>query len=100
MLTTASTGIPPVMPSKAVSAHVEHTARAEAAPKGKYDSIDLTHTPVGEGRTFLEVVSRLSQEVKTVNTTGDVQAISNQLRSGQYEPDAMAIASKMLLEDW
>lgn len=100
MLTTSGPGgISPVMPTKPISTHVERTAHTEAVQQGKYDSIDLSHAPVGERRTFLEVVSRLSQEVKTVHTTGDIQAIKGQLRSGQYQPDAMAMAARMLLGD-
>lgn len=97
MLTSGPSGISPIHPAKALSAYAEHTARAESVQQGKYDSIDLSPAPVGERRSFLDVVSRLSHEVRTVNTTGDVQALAAQVRGGQYEPDAMAIASKMLL---
>lgn len=98
MLTTSGpSGISPVLSPKVISTHPDPPARTESVQQSKYDSVDLSPAPVGERRFFLEMVSRLSNEVRTVKTTGDIQTLGAQVRGGQYEPDAMAIASKMLL---
>ena len=54
-------------------------------------SIQASHT-----RFHQEMVSRLSQEVRTAHTTGDIQRLKQQVASGQYVPDPMAIAGRML----
>ena len=45
----------------------------------------------------MEMVSRLSQEVRTANTTGDIQELRREVSAGEYHPDPMAIAGRMLL---
>ena len=42
------------------------------------------------------LVSRMSQEVRTATTTGDIAALRQQVASGQYIPDPMSIAARML----
>ncbi len=42
------------------------------------------------------LVSRLSQEVRTSTTTGDIAALRQQVASGTYTPDPMAIAARIL----
>ncbi len=42
------------------------------------------------------LVSRLSQEVRTATTTGDIAALRQQVASGEYTPDPMAIAARIL----
>ena len=44
----------------------------------------------------MDMVGRLSQEVRTANTTGDIQALRQQVSTGTYTPDPMAIAARML----
>ena len=41
-------------------------------------------------------MSRLTREVRTVNTTGDIQALRAQVSAGTYTPDCMAIAGRLL----
>ena len=43
------------------------------------------------------MVSRLAQEVRTANTTGDIQELHRKVSAGEYTPDPMAIAGRMLL---
>jgi hypothetical protein len=45
----------------------------------------------------MEMVSRLSREVRTANTTGDIQELHRQVSAGEYRPDPMAIAGRMML---
>ena len=45
----------------------------------------------------MEMVSRLSREVRIANTTGDIQELRREVSAGEYRPDPMAIAGRMLL---
>lgn len=76
--------------------HTERENGVQATHAPQYDSITLSHTE-GSNRFQQELVSRLSQEVRTANTTGDIQRLKQQVASGQYIPDPMAIAGRMLL---
>jgi len=44
----------------------------------------------------MEMVSRLSREVRTANTTGDIQELHREVSAGEYTPDPAAIAARML----
>ena len=66
-----------------------------AQSEGKYDSITLSATN-SERSSFKDLVGRLTQEVRTTTTTGDIRALRQQVASGQYEPNASAIAARML----
>lgn len=61
----------------------------------KYDSADFS-APAGRRSFQMEMVSRLSREVRTANTTGDIQELRRAVSSGEYAPDPMAIAGRML----
>ena len=63
--------------------------------EGKYDSITLSSNH-SERSSFMDLVGRLTQEVRTTTTTGDIRALRQQVASGQYEPNAAAIAARML----
>jgi len=43
------------------------------------------------------LVSKLSQEVRTSTTTGDIAALRQQVADHAYTPDPMAIAARMLM---
>ena len=66
-----------------------------ASESGKYDSVTLS-TLNDSASSFKEMVGRLSQEVRTTTTTGDIRALRQQVASGTYKPDASAIAARML----
>ena len=63
--------------------------------EGKYDSITLSAGNI-ERNAFKDLVGRLTQEIRATTTTGDIRALRQQVASGQYEPDASAIAARML----
>lgn len=70
-------------------------ALSQPASGPNYDSATFS-APAGR-RTFqMEMVSRLAREVRTANTTGDIQELRRQVSSGEYRPDPMAIAGRML----
>ncbi|MCI8819461.1 MAG: hypothetical protein HFG04_10020 [Oscillibacter sp.] len=61
-----------------------------------FDSATFS-APAGRKSFQLEMVSRLAQEVRTANTTGDIQELHRKVSAGEYTPDPMAIAGRMLL---
>ncbi len=79
-----------------------HVAERESAPhtisgeSGKYDSVTLSSSTDNTSRPFKDLVGRLSREVRTTTTTGDIRALHQQVSSGAYKPDASAIAARML----
>lgn len=64
-------------------------------PEGKYDCVTLSPGS-DENRVFKDLVGQLTQEVRTATTTGDIRTIRQQVISGEYQPDACAIAARML----
>ena len=74
----------------------EREARSHVTQNPQYDSVSLSPTPTGDNRFHRDVVSRISRNVRTATTTGDIQALRQQVASGQYVPDPMAIAARIL----
>ena len=98
MLTSSGYGaISPIGPAKVYQAKSTRDKKAQVVSAGnKYDSVTLS-TPSQDSRFHMGMVSRLSQEVRTATTTGTLNALREQVRSGQYQVDANSIAKKMLL---
>lgn len=96
MLTSSGYGaISPIGPAKVYRTKTGRDNRAQASPgSNNYDSVTLS-TPSQDSR-FLGLVSRLSQEVRTATTTGDVAALRQQVAERQYTPDPAAIAARIL----
>lgn len=95
----ASTGpgaVSPVRPAKTYFLSAEHEASSQGVQARKFDSVTLSTSPVGERRRFMDMVGRLSQEVRTATTTGDIQTLRDQVSSGQYTPDAASVAARIL----
>ncbi len=97
MLTSSGYGaISPIGPAKVYRTKTGRDNRVPAAPgSSKYDSVTLS-TP-GQDSRFLGLVGRLSQEVRTATTTGDIAALRQQVADNQYTPDPAAIAARILL---
>ena len=70
-----------------------HTAAGSQAHES-YDSVTLSAP--SQGNRFLSMVSRLSQEVRTANTTGDIAKLRQEVAAGEYTPDPAAIAARIL----
>ena len=65
--------------------------------EGKFDSLRLSAAS-DQGASFQkELVSRISQEVRTATTTGDIQSLRRQIQEGTYVLDPMAIAGRILM---
>ena len=84
-----------IAPPKVYRTKAGRETRAQTTVGGSnYDSFTLS-TPSQDSR-FLGLVSRLSQEVRTATTTGDIATLRQQVSAGQYTPDPMSIAARML----
>ena len=62
----------------------------------KYDSVTISKSSQ-DSRFHMGLVSRLSQEVRTATTTGDIAALRQQVADHTYAPDPGAIAARILL---
>lgn len=99
MLTNPSSGI-----SRAAVANLYNsyqpaervTRPADAPSHNNYDSITISAAPTGESRFQMELVSKISNEIRTNTTTGDIQSLRAQVANGTYQVDASAIAARML----
>lgn len=98
MLTSSSRpgAVSSVAPSKAYYTAPRRGTSAQSAVEHKYDSATFSSLPEGKSAFQMQLVSRLSQEVRTATTTGDIQALRQSVSSGEYTPDPMAIAGRML----
>jgi len=99
VLTSSGYGaISSVAPTKKTyRANIERENRAQAnLCHNNYDSVALSAVSTKESRFHMEAVSRLAQEVRTATTTGDIQTLKQQVALGQYTPDPMAIAARIL----
>ena len=97
MLTSSGYGaISPIAPPKVYRTKAGRDNRTLAVPgSNNYDSVTLS-APTQDSR-FMGLVSKLSQEVRTATTTGDIAALRQQVADGQYTPDPMSIAARILL---
>lgn len=97
MLTSSGYGaISPIAPPKVYRTKAGRDNRTLAVPgSNNYDSVILSAS--SQDSRFLGLVSRLSQEVRTATTTGDIAALRQQVADGQYTPDPMSIAARILL---
>ena len=94
MLTTPGAVSPismakPVAPPAAYGAAASHMAH-------KYDQATFSNY-AGKADSFqMNLVSRLSQEVRTATTTADIRELHEAVQSGTYVCDPYAIAGRML----
>lgn len=74
----------------------ENRVRAPGEAHNKYDSVSFSAPASGEDKFRMALVGRLTQEVRAVNTTGDIAALRAQVSAGTYTPDPVSIARRML----
>ena len=72
-------------------------ASFRAAQAQTFDQFHLSAQPTGDERRALETAARLSQDVRSRPTAGELSALSASIREGAYQPDAREIAARMLL---
>ena len=97
MLITGTEGIGPIQKNTVRQAVRVRSGRMER--RGScYDCYTLSQTPgQEESGSFRELTARLSQQVRTANTTGKIQELRRQVRSGSYPIDPRETAARMLL---
>ena len=96
MLTSTGSGaISPIGRTKSYYPAQKRGTLAQPVSGHNYDSVDFS-APAGRKSFQKEKVSRLSREVRTANTTGDIQELRREVAAGEYAPDPMAIAGRML----
>ena len=97
VLTSSGYGaISSIGPAKVYRTKTGRGERAKTSPGGnQYDSVTISASSQ-DSRFHMGMVSRLSQEVRTATTTGDIAALRQQVASGTYTPDPMAIAARIL----
>lgn len=96
MLTSTGSGpITSVGRTKAYYPAQKRGAVVQPAAGHNYDFAEFS-APAGRKSFQMEMVSRLSREVRTANTTGDIQELRREVSAGEYRPDPMAIAGRML----
>ena len=90
------TSISSVAPSKVYGTKAGRGARPQISQSSSnYDSVTLSGP--GQDNRFMGLVSKLSQEVRTATTTGDIAALRQQVADHTYTPDPGAIAARILL---
>lgn len=65
--------------------------------EGHYDQMNVSAPAEQEGASFREMVSNLSYQVRTYNTTGKIQELHRQVSSGEYQIEPRETAARMLL---
>lgn len=97
MISSGLNSIPSVGISKASFTNTERAARVKTSREvNNCDSISISSPSSKENRFYLEVVSRLSREVRTATSTSDIRTLREEVSSGQYTPDPSKIAAAML----
>ncbi|MCI8801722.1 MAG: flagellar biosynthesis anti-sigma factor FlgM [Oscillibacter sp.] len=98
MLTSSGSGpISSVSRPKTYYTPQKRGAAARTTVEPNYDSAAFSPRPAGKSGFQMELVSRLSHEVRTATTTGDIQELRRAVSAGEYAPDPMAIAGRMML---
>ena len=97
MLTSSGYGaISSIGPTKIYRTKTGRKERAKMIPgNNQYDSVTISASGNQDSR-FLDLVGRLSQDVRATTTTGDIAALRQQVAAGEYNPDPAAIASRIL----
>ena len=67
----------------------------QTSRSGQYDRYSLSAP--AEQHSFRELAASLAYQVRTHNTTGKIQELRSQVRSGEYSVDPRETASRMLL---
>ncbi len=70
------------------------TARLPRAGEQQFDTLIISRTAQKEQ----DFVARVSNDLRVRHSSGDLARIKEDIAAGRYEPDAMAVAAKLMLE--
>lgn len=96
MLITGPEGFSPIQKKTARPAAFPGPGRRQVQD-GYYDQYTASAPAAQSGSSFRDAVASLSYQVRTHNTTGKIQQLRRQVSAGEYRPDAMETAARMLL---
>jgi anti-sigma28 factor (negative regulator of flagellin synthesis) len=71
------------------------TTTSEVEPQ--YDSASFSSVQDKDSAFQMQLVARLTKEVRTANTTSNIQKFRQAIVSGEYSPDPAAMAARILL---
>ena len=75
---------------------IEHEPQREDIKN--FDKVTLQHTNLSPEQSFtLEMIGRVTQEVGTATTTGDIQSLHDKIAAGKYQIDIDEIVRRILL---
>ena len=87
--------------AEAARAYQAQTGGAAKSQRGgasrRFDSITLSGGDGTRSSFEMELRSRISQEVRTATSSGQIAALREQVQNGTYQVDTREIAKKMLL---
>lgn len=96
MMVTNNPSIPPIHPASKSAAGAQGNVN-QARTQSSFDSFLQTTKLSEQDQLQKKLVSRISQEVRTAVTTGEIQALRGQIRNQTYELDPSGIAARILL---
>lgn len=96
MLITGPEGFSPVQKKTARPVTFAGISRRQAQD-GYYDQYTASMPAAQNGSSFRDAVASLSYQVRTHNTTGKIQELRQEVRSGQYQISPRETAARMLL---
>lgn len=64
-----------------------------------FDQVNISRESSTAVQFRQECLSRLVREVRTAHTASDISRIKAEVQNGSYQPDAVEIAAKLLLEE-
>jgi len=94
MIITGTEGCLPIQKKSTQPAGKASVSRRMPRGGRQYDSYSLS-APAEQG-SFRELAVSLAQQVRTHNTTGKIQELRSQVRSGQYSIEPRETAARML----
>ena len=94
MIITGTEGCLPIQ-NKTAQAAGPAAALRRTSRCGHYDH--YSHSASAEQGSFRELAASLAYQVRTHNTTGKIQELRSQVRSGQYSIEPRETAARMLL---
>jgi len=94
MIITGTEGYLPLQKKSAQPAGLASASRRTSRTGRQYDHYSLSAPAEQSG--FRELAASLAQQVRTHNTTGKIQELRSQVRSGQYSIEPRETAARML----
>ena len=85
------------LPVQANSPYRPSGSTRSAAQDGRYDQFSVSPGAAQDRGSFREMAASLSYQVRTYNTTGKIQELRRQVRSGEYQIAPRETAARMLL---